>query len=69
MTLPHSDEQLEMFWRLYGYLGSEITPEENLSEALKHHPIVDAIRSGDENLAAQRLRESLQGSRRRTLMP
>jgi len=58
---------MDMFWRLYGYLGSGITPEESLSEALKHHPIVDAIRAGDENLAAQRLRESLQGSRRRTL--
>ncbi len=56
---------MEIFWTLYGYLGVEIAPEESLSEARKHLPIVEAIRSGDEALAVQRMHESLKGSSRR----
>lgn len=56
---------MEVFWALYGYLGAEIAPEESLTEALKHRPIVDAIRDRDEERAAEMLRESLQGSRKR----
>jgi GntR family transcriptional repressor for pyruvate dehydrogenase complex len=56
---------MEVFWALYSYIGAEIAPEESLTEALKHRPIVEAIRAGDEERAAEMLRESLQGSRKR----
>ena len=56
---------MEIFWVLYGYLGADIAPEESLSEARKHLPIVEAIRTRDEDLAVQRMHESLKGSSRR----
>ncbi len=56
---------MDVFWTLYGYLGQDVDSAESVSEALKHRLIVDALRTGDPALVADRLEDSLKGSTRR----
>jgi DNA-binding FadR family transcriptional regulator len=56
---------MDVFWSMYIYLGTEIKPDEKVSEALTHQPIVDALRAGDVEQAKQKLRDSLKGAAKR----
>lgn len=56
---PLLDQLMEVFWNLYDYLCPEASPGRGLVEdARKHRSILEAVETGDIDLARNRLRAS-----------